>query len=192
MARIKALAATAFLVLPLLVSPPARAEMSHHESGGHEHPGAEEQVQRGHHATAGSHDMAMDEVLEKYFAIVSSLSQDSMKDVRSNAKALAEAAARLEKEPTGKSADALRALLAEISDVAKSLAEKTDIGPARAEFAKLSEKLIDYQVDFGDRESGSIHVFACDMAKKMWLQKNEAPGNPYLGPAMAKCRRKID
>jgi hypothetical protein len=81
--------------------------------------------------------------------------------------------------------------MAGVSADAKSLAENTDIASARTEFGALSEKLVGLQEKHGEA-SGKLVVFRCDMAKKVWLQKNEDPGNPYFGPSMATCRRKLN
>jgi hypothetical protein len=138
----------------------------------------------------------LEKTLDSYFAILASLSKDSMDNVQANAKDLAERMSkvaehcRTSKDGCGKSCRP--GLLADASAAAKSLSEKADIGEARSEFGVLSEKLAEFLKNVQEEGTGKLHVFKCDMAKKVWLQKNEDPGNPYYGPSMAKCRRKIN
>ena len=138
----------------------------------------------------------MEETLESYFSILSSLSQDSMENVQTNAKDLADSISKLAGHCGGSKDGCPKSCplgpLADASDTAKSLSEKTDISAARSEFGTLSEKLAEYLKDGQEEGSDKLYVFTCDMAKKVWLQKNEDPGNPYFGPSMAKCKRKIN
>jgi hypothetical protein len=138
----------------------------------------------------------MEEALESYFAILSSLSQDSMENVQTNAKDLADSTSKLAGHCGGSKDGCPESCrlgpLADASAAAKSLSEKTDISAARSEFGTLSEKLAEYLKNGQEEGSDKLYVFTCDMAKKIWLQKNEDPGNPYFGPSMAKCKRKIN
>jgi hypothetical protein len=148
------------------------------------------------HGAATSNDhSAMGDAFENYFDIRGSLAQDSLKDVPSNANALAKAI-----EDSGKSASASandsrekaqRSLETEMAATARELAKKTDIASARTEFGKLSAQLYEYRKTSG-MTSDDVHAFACDMAKKIWLQESADPGNPYYGRSMAKCARKIE
>lgn len=184
----KALVVATVLVFALFVSPSARAEMTDHEGSDHEHHGTMGHARKQQDSEPSSHIAEADPVFERYFAILASLSQNTMKDVQSNAKAVAEEAAKLEE---GSGNKARHARLGEIAASAKSLGEKTEIGPAREEFGKLSEKMIEYQKEFGGNESDGKPVYYCGMAKKKWVQRDKEPGNPYYGPSMAMCRSKI-
>ena len=138
----------------------------------------------------------MEEALESYFAILSSLSQDSMENVETNAKDLADSTGKLAGHCGGSKDGCPKSCrfgpLADASAAAKSLSEKADISAVRSEFGTLSEKLAEYLKDGQEEGSDKLYVFTCDMAKKVWLQKNEDPGNPYFSPSMARCKRKIN
>ena len=187
-------AAAVFLAMALLVLPSAWAQQAQHDRDHHaemDHQGTE----MGHKGAGMSeHGAGAKGIFDSYFAIGSSLSQDSMEHVQTNAKALAEAAEKAEKEAKNnpEHSHSLHTLLGKISDAAESLTEKTDISAARAEFGTLSEKMVEYQKKHGEKDSGKLHVYRCDMAKKVWLQKNENSGNPYMGPSMAMCRRELN
>ena len=209
------LAASAFVALAHFVSPAAWASSCHDEGQSSSDAGAH-QCQQACSAKAGNSDQHANEdksehackqsdkdghgagvgkVMDSYFAILASLSQNSMDNVGDNAKALAEGADGLIKQCADCKGDSVKACsmapMADVSAAAKSLAEKTDIDSARTEFGALSEKLVELQ---GKHAEGSdkLAVYRCDMAKKVWLQENEDPGNPYLGPSMATCRRKLN
>jgi hypothetical protein len=147
------------------------------------------------HAATDGRQISMKDVFSDYFAIRASLAGDSLENVPTRAKALAESIERFSKrhmsEMSAKDEESLRTLMTEMATSATSLAATKDINSAREEFGKLSAKLAEYQKAFGAKDSEDVHVFACDMAKKIWLQESEDPENPYFGPAMAKCARKL-
>ena len=164
----------------------------HAKEGEHQcpHPEKNQQTQK---ATPSG---GMEEALKSYYAILSSLSQDSMENVQTNAKDLADSIGKLAGHCGGSMDGCPKSCrlgpLADASAAAKSLSEKADISAARSEFGTLSEKLAEYLKNGQEEGSDHLYVFTCDMAKKVWLQKNEDPGNPYFGPSMAKCKRKIN
>jgi len=163
----------------------AEAGLQHGAQSSHENDGG-----TGHEPTA------MDPVFENYFEIRASLAQDSLKDVSTSANALAEAIEDSSANGSATGTDESRekdqrALEAEIAATARELAKKTDIESARVEFGKLSTQMYDYRKMSG-MSSDDVHAFACDMAKKIWLQESDDPGNPYYGRSMARCARKID
>jgi hypothetical protein len=138
----------------------------------------------------------MEEALESYFAILSSLSEDSMENVQANAKDLAETMSKLAGHCGGSKDGCPKSCrlgpLADAGAAAKSLSEKGDITAARSEFGTLSENLAEFLKNGDEEDSSKLYVYTCDMAKKVWIQKNEDPGNPYFGSSMAKCKRKIN
>lgn len=147
--------------------------------------------------TADDKDSAgLEKPLASYFAILSSLSQDSMENVQENAQDLAETMSRLAKHCTenteGCDKSCRPGLLADASAASKALADANDIGTARSQFGVISEKLVEFLKNNHDGPPSDLHIYRCDMAQKVWLQENEEPGNPYLGPSMAKCKRKIN
>lgn len=165
---------------------------SHDADATHEHETATSHEHGG--ATSQEHS-ATDDVFNNYFDIRASLAQDSLKDVSTNANALAKA---IEDSRVNASAGAgeskektRRSLEVEMARTARELAKKTDIESARTEFGKLSTQMYEYRKMCGISPD-SVHAFACDMAKKIWLQESADPGNPYYGRSMAKCAREIE
>lgn len=182
----------AVAVLGFLMSVPSAgwAQMGHHGGGSHMHDGS-----RKHHMGMSDHREAMDEVFKNYFAIQASLANDSMEGVSIKAEALEEATEKFHHDSM-KAADHghegnMHEIVADIGTVADSLASKKDLDSARNEFAKLSEKMVEYQRMHGKEHSPRAHAFVCDMAKKVWLQEGEEPRNPYYGSAMLRCARKL-
>ena len=161
-----------------------------------EHPCKQADKSAGEHPCKQADKSAgVEKIMDSYFAILSSLSQNSMDGVRENAETLSESADGLIKQCAGYTGDGVKACsmdpMADVSAAAKSLAGQTDISSARTEFGALSEKLVELQGKQGESPD-KLAVFKCDMAKKVWLQENEDPGNPYFGPSMATCRHKLN
>ncbi|GAB4338012.1 MAG: hypothetical protein Kow0099_11710 [Candidatus Abyssubacteria bacterium] len=151
---------------------------------GHSHPGCrmmESQVS----------DPKDDALYESYFAIQSALANDSLDGVPGHAKKLAQkttsecAMSCMSQEQMA----CPHGLTGELHNAAVALSEAKDLASARTEFGRLSEKMVEYHKRFGrDKEATA---FICDMAKQVWLQETDEPGNPYYGPSMAKCARKL-
>ena len=182
------LTAAAISALLIFTPPHARAEMAGH--GGHDH------SQHGdHHSGSSVHQVIMDKVFEKYFAILASFTGDSLEKVSDHAETMAKTIELFQKGSVKSAGDEHKAdmhtTMADIAAAARSLSEKKDIASARTEFGKLSEKLVDYEKHFGGKESAQKRVYVCDMVKKVWLQEDDKPGNPYFGPSMAMCKRKL-
>ncbi|MBI5119106.1 DUF3347 domain-containing protein [Candidatus Poribacteria bacterium] len=165
----------------------------------HEH-GTQSQAQgteagHEHGAVTSNEHTAADSIFDNYFDIRASLAQDTLKDVSSSANALAKAAG--DSRATGSAGTneaqekTQRSLETEMAAAARDLAKKTDIASARTEFGELSSQLYEYRKATG-MTSDNVHAFACDMAKKVWLQESADPGNPYYGRSMAKCAREIE
>ncbi len=106
----------------------------------------------------------------KYETVRQGLLKNSLKDVQTSAKTLADAATAEKNETIANAADA----------VAKS----ADLDKARAAFSGLSEEMIKLRADVkGDRPA----IAYCPMVRKSWLQsKDDKIGNPYE-PAMKEC-----
>ncbi len=105
----------------------------------------------------------------KYESVRQGLLKNSLKDVQTNAAALA--------------ADARKAKLATIAKEADAVAKSADLPKARAAFATLSESMI---VLRNETKGAKPAVYGCSMLKKSWLQPKGQAGNPY-DPAMAMC-----
>lgn len=162
---------------------------------------AEQRHEEGIHAScrqmkASGHEAQIHGIPGHYFAIRSALANDSLDGVSAEATALAEALGSscsmkcAAQQRTDGGGSCSHGLSAEMSAISRELAKKTDLESARAEFGKLSEKFVGYQKKhLAGTEQAT--VFVCDMAKKVWLQEDDVPGNPYFGPAMARCARKV-
>ena len=110
-------------------------------------------------------------LFSRYEAVRQGLLKNSLKDVHTNAKKLADEATQGKNEEIAKAADA----------VAKS----ADLKVARETFSTLSDEMIKLRnAAEGDDRPGIAY---CPMAKKSWLQsKDVAIANPYE-PAMKEC-----
>jgi hypothetical protein len=141
------------------------------------------------------HGEPMKKIYENYFAIQSSLADDSMEKVPARAKAIAEAIEDLQGESMkccGRGHESgMHALMSDMGAAAGSLAEQKDIDSARREFGKLSENLVQYRKSYGKNQLEEAYVFVCDMAKQVWLQDSEELRNPYYGSAMLTCGRRV-
>ena len=152
----------------LFLASPTFAEMGSHSKGSHMH--------QDHHAEMSDHKGTMNEVFEDYFAIQALLARDSMEGVAARAKALAEELEGLHGElmkggEHGHGAD-MHVLMTQMAEATRSLAEKDDISSAREEFGALSEKLAEHHRN-SDKTQSKAHIFKCDMAEKVWLQKDK-------------------
>lgn len=166
----------------------------------HQHGGASGQGQSSHegHSMSGCSMMGGETsgkkaaLFENYFAIRSALAKDSLDGVSENAKALADAtkSACAMKCMSDEKMGCPHGLSGEIAASATALSEAKDLESARSEFGRLSEKVVEYHGKFGGEHKAT--VFVCDMAKKVWLQETDEPSNPYYGPSMAKCARKVN
>ena len=196
MKKSQTLAAALIIGLVFSLSPAVWAEMgSHHDGGAH---GKSEERHQGHdqHAEMGDHAMGTDAIMDNYLAIQSALAGDSIEGVSEKAKALAEATEGLHgeamKDGQHLHGAGTHVLMKAIDSSARKLAAKKDIGSAREEFGVLSEKMIAYQKELGDKGSKKAQTFVCDMARNSWLQEGDAVRNPYYGSKMLTCGRKIN
>ena len=93
----------------------------------------------------------------------------SLKQVQSNAKALAADARKAKQEAIAKEADAV--------------ASAADMEKARAALGPLSDRMIELQKK---TEGARPAVYSCPMVRKSWLQPKGKVGNPYEA-SMADC-----
>jgi hypothetical protein len=131
-----------------------------------------------------------------YQSIRLALLEDSTKDVREHAKAIAKAARELKASPAadkaGVPADSLEALgelLPQVIERADALAAAEAIGPQREALKKLSRPLIRWHELV---EGPKPRVAYCSMERGAWLQPNGVLGNPYGGTRMPRCGSFVD
>jgi hypothetical protein len=124
---------------------------------------------------AGAAADATELMINQAVAIATSLAQDKLDEVGTNA-----AAIDLEATSLGKPA-------AKISSAAKEMQKATKIADVRNAFGKLSEALVAY-LDAQKRKPGAdLKVAVCPMVDKPWIQKDGPIRNPYYGSEMLSC-----
>ena len=135
-------------------------------------------------------DHAFAGIASQYELIRQALIEDSTEGVKEHALAIQFTASRLSRDFSAaeagvaeKDADAVRALLPEITERAGALAAADGLAAVRAELAELTKPLVRYHALV--QGSRPIVVY-CPMEKKSWLQPDEAIGNPYA-PSMLRC-----
>lgn len=129
-------------------------------------------------AASGAAADPLQAVLEPYFRIQSSLSDDTIDGVRADATAVAEAAGALG-EPG-----------VPIARAAGALSAAADLAAARLAFGTLSDAVVTYADAAGTAAGDGVHVMFCPMVDKQWMQKGEAVRNPYYGKSMLACGEK--
>ena len=117
-------------------------------------------------------------MLDPYFRIQSTLSDDKTEGVKSDAAAIA-SAARSMGEPG-----------APIVKAADALAGAADLVTARTAFSQLSDAVIALSESTKAEAGDGVHAMYCPMVKKQWLQKGDKVSNPYYGKAMLTCGEK--
>ena len=135
-------------------------------------------------------DHAFAGIAGQYELIRQALIEGSTEGVKEHALAIQFTASRLSRDFSAakagvaeKDAEAVRALLPEISERAGRLAAAEGLTAVRTELAELTRPLVRYQALVqGPRPI----VVYCPMVKKSWLQPDEAIGNPY-DPSMLRC-----
>jgi hypothetical protein len=117
-------------------------------------------------------------MLDPYFRIQASLSDDKTEGVKADAVAIATAAKSMGEAgaPIAKAADAL--------------AGATDLGAARTAFSQLSDAVIAFSESTKAEAGDNVHAMYCPMVKKQWLQKGDKVSNPYYGKSMLTCGEK--
>jgi len=117
-------------------------------------------------------------MLDPYFRIQASLSDDKTEGVTAEAVAIATAAKAMGEPgvPIVKAADAL--------------AHATDLGAARTAFSQLSDAVIAFSESTKAEVGEGVHSMYCPMANKQWMQKGEKVSNPYYGKSMLTCGEK--
>ena len=117
-------------------------------------------------------------MLDPYFRIQSTLSDDKTDGVAADAAAIATSAATL--GDAGKP----------IALAAQELGAAADLGAARVAFSKLSDAVVTYSENTKTSAGDGVTAMYCPMAKKQWLQKGEKVSNPYYGKSMLTCGEK--
>ena len=135
-------------------------------------------------------DHAFAAIASQYELIRQALIEGSTEGVKEHALAIQFTASRLSRDFSAadagvaeKDAEAVRALLPEISERAGRLASAEGLTAVRAELAELTKPLVRYHALV--QGTRPIVVY-CPMEKKSWLQPDEAIGNPY-DPSMLRC-----
>ena len=114
-------------------------------------------------------------VTEPYLRVQSSLANDSLEGVGTQAESLATSAATL--GPAAKP----------VADAAHQLARAKTIGDARARFGAVSDALMAYLTASGATPGDGVRTAYCPMQKRYWLQKGASIRNPYYGSGMLTC-----
>ena len=117
-------------------------------------------------------------MLDPYFRIQASLSDDKTEGVKADAVAIATTAKSMG-EPG-----------APIVKAADALAGAADLGAARTAFSQLSDAVIAFSESTKAEAGDGVHAMFCPMLKKQWLQKGDKVSNPYYGKSMLTCGEK--
>jgi hypothetical protein len=117
-------------------------------------------------------------MLDPYFRIQSSLSDDKTDGVKADAAAIAKAARAM-----GDSG-------APIAKAAVVLEGAADLAAARTAFSQLSDAVIALSESTKAEAVDGMHAMYCPMTKQQWLQKGNKVSNPYYGKAMLTCGEK--
>lgn len=130
-------------------------------------------------------DQAMQPVLQSYLKIHDLLSNDSTRGLETEARAIFEAAARLdEASVTEEHADHYEGLPEKIRRAAQALAGASDLPSARESFKQLSRPM----AMWGTMSNPvGVQVMFCSMAQASWLQGQGEARNPYYGKSMSSC-----
>ena len=117
-------------------------------------------------------------MLDPYFRIQTSLSDDTTDGVSADAAVIA-ATAKTMGEPG-----------APIVKAADALAGAADLGAARTAFSQLSDAVIALSELTKAATADDVSAMYCPMVKKQWLQKGKTVSNPYYGKSMLTCGEK--
>jgi hypothetical protein len=117
-------------------------------------------------------------MLDPYFRIQTSLSDDKTDGVKADAAAIANAARAM-----GDSG-------APIAKAAVALEGAADLAAARTAFGQLSDAVIALSESTKSQPVDGMQAMFCPMVNKQWLQKGNKVSNPYYGKAMLTCGEK--
>lgn len=131
-------------------------------------------------AWAGPVDKQVENILDQYFVIQSSLANDSTQGVADAAHTIMKLAMNIQ------TTDAQAKKLLEQVHMAVHQMKGEDLKQTREQFFELSKPLLAYLKQYysGDR---TYYRYFCTMAKKAWIQPIKDVHNPYLGSAMPTC-----
>jgi len=139
---------------------------------------------------SAAEETAFSSIVNDYEAMRQVLIDDSTEGIADHARSIASTAAMLAADfspsaaaVSADNADAVRALLPEINDLAMKVATASDLDTIRNEVAEMTKPLVRWH---GLIEGPRPVVAYCPMVKKAWLQPDEAIGNPYA-PNMLRC-----
>jgi hypothetical protein len=131
-------------------------------------------------AWAGSADQQVENILDQYFLIQSSLSKDTTQGVDAAARNIVKLATTSEVEDPQ-----IAKLFVQIKTAANRIQGK-DLKQTRDEFFELSKPLLVYLNQFYSGKKVFYRYF-CTMAKKGWIQAHKETRNPYYGSSMLTC-----
>lgn len=132
----------------------------------------------------------MSGIIGAYMEIHKALASGSISGVTSNAKTLSGLVYKLRQtDPGGKLED----LTAPMTQSVQGL-RSGDLKKAKDAFVPLSRALVAYVKGPGRSEAhaAGVKIFYCSMKKESWLQKGEAPENPFLKKGMQSCGNKVN
>jgi protein SCO1/2 len=116
-------------------------------------------------------------VVTPYLRIQRKLNKGVFAGVKDEARAVAEAAAKL-----GSAGEPMRS-------AAGAFARAANIKDGRTAFGTLSSAILTYAKASGRLPNDTLKVAYCPMVRKYWLQEGTVVQNPYFGPAMSECGR---
>jgi hypothetical protein len=118
---------------------------------------------------------ALKAIVGSYLDIQARLATDKLDGIKPAAQAIGQQGARL------------GAGGAPIVKAARALEEAADLKAAREAFGVLSDAVIAQGTAENWKDVPDLRVAYCPMARKSWLQKEEAIRNPYYGSSMLTC-----
>ena len=125
-------------------------------------------------------------LMENYFAVGQTLSQDSFKGLGESAQKIGEATSQILKEEKQSSPEKkdFFAQVKAIQNAAQKF-EAKDLKSARESYKALSQAVDKFVKTYG--YSDSAYSFYCPMVKESWLQSTDQIANPFYGSQMLKC-----
>jgi len=140
---------------------------------------------------------SIDPIYQNYFAAREALALDDMNSARAKLADLASIAKSLASTTLDETAAAQWKTLADrIIFAALEASESTDRDTLRRHFAVLSTAMSRIVRSFGQATDGPFYRYRCPMAVDArggtWLQRTDAPTNPYFGRAMPDCAELIE
>ena len=125
-------------------------------------------------------------LMENYFVIGQTLSQDGFKGLGESAQKIGEATSQILKEEKQSSPEKkdFFAQVKAIQNAAQKF-EAKDLKSAQDSYKGLSQAVDKFVKTYG--YSDSAYSFYCPMAKESWLQSTDQIANPFYGSQMLRC-----